>query len=180
MDKLAKLYISEIVKLHGIPVSIVSDRDPRFTFCFWPKFQKALGTTLHFSTTFHPQTDGQSERTIQTLKDILQACVLEFKDSWVKHLSLAEFAYNNSYQASIGMVPYEALYGWKCRTPICRDEVGERKLNDIELIEVTSKRIRIIRERLKTAQDRQKSYADNRRRELEFKVEDMVFFKVAP
>ena len=85
---------------------------------------------------------------------MLRACVLEFKDSWVKHLPLAEFAYNNSYQASIGMASYEALYGRKCRTPKCWDEVGERKLNDIELIEVTSKRIRIIQERLKTVQDR--------------------------
>ena len=134
---------------------------------------------MYFSTTFHPQTNGQSKRTIQILEDMLRACVLEFKYSWVKHLPLAKLAYNNSYQASIGMTPYEALYGRKCRTPICWDEVGERKLNDIELIEVTSERIRIIRESLKTAQDRQKSYADNRRRELEFKVGDMVFLKVA-
>ena len=119
-----------------------------------------MGTTLHFSTAFHPQTNSQSERTIQTLEDMLRACVLEFKDSWVKHLSLVEFAYNNSYQASIGMAPYEALYERKCRTPIYWDEVGERKLNDVELIEVTTKKIQIIRERLKTTQDRQKSYAD--------------------
>ena len=122
-----ELYVNEIVKFHGIPISIVSDRDPRFTFRFWPKLQKALGTSLHFSTTFHPQTDGQSKRTIQTLKDMLRACVLDFKESWVKYLPLAKFAYNNSYQASIGMAPYEALYGQKCRTPICWDEVGERK-----------------------------------------------------
>ena len=119
MDKLAKLYISEIVKLHGIPVSIVSDRDPRFTSRFWPKFQKVLGTTLQFSIAFHPQNDGQSERTIQTLEDMLRTCVLEFKDSWVKHLPLAEFAYNNSYRASIDLAPYKALYGQKCRTPTC-------------------------------------------------------------
>ena len=117
---------------------------------------------MHFSTAFHPQTDGQSERTIQTLKDMLRACVLEFKGSWVKYLSLVEFAYNNSYQASIGMVPFEALYGRKCRTPICWNEVGERKINNLELIEVSSEKIRIIRKRLKMAQDRQKSYADVR------------------
>ena len=108
---------------------------------------------MHFNTAFHPQIDGQSERTIQTLEDLLQACVLEFKDSWVKHLSLVKFAYNNSYQASIGMALYEALYGRKCRTPIYWDEVRERKLNDVELIEVTSKKIRIIQERFMTAQD---------------------------
>ena len=111
---------------------------------------------------------------------MLQACVLEFKDSWIKHLSLVEIAYNNSYQASIGMTLYEALYGRKCRTLICWDEVGEQKLNDMELIKVTFKKIQIIWERLKIAQDWQKSYVDTRRRELEFEVGDMVFLKVPP
>ena len=113
------------------------------------------------------------------MEDMLQACVLEFKDSWVDHLSLVEFTYNNSYQANIGMAPYQALYGRKCGTPLCWDEVCEQKLNDEELIAITSKNIRIIRERLKVAQDRQKSYADTGRRELEFEVGDMVFLKVA-
>ena len=108
-----------------------------------------MGTTLHFNTAFHPQTDAQFEKTIQTLEDMLWACVLE-----VEHLSLIEFAYNNSYQARIGMAPYEALYGRKCITPICWDKVNERKLNDVELIEKTSEKIRIIRKRLKIAQDR--------------------------
>ena len=119
LDRLAELYINEIVKLHDVPVSIVSNRDPRFTSRFWPKLQNALGTTLHFSTAFHPQTEGQSERTIQTLEDMLRACVLDFKGYWVKYLPLVEFAYNNSYQASIGMAPYKALYRRKCRTLIC-------------------------------------------------------------
>ena len=113
------------------------------------------------------------------MEDILRECVLEFKDSWVKHLSLVEFTYNNSYQASIGLTLYEALYGRKCRTLICWDEVGERKLNDVKLIKVTLENIRIIRERLKIAQDQQKSYVDTRKRELEFEVGDMVFLKVA-
>ena len=128
LEKLAQLYVDEIVRLHGVPVSIVSDRDPRFTSRFWPSLEAALGTRLHFSTTFHPQTDGQSERTIQTLEDMLRACVMEFKGSWDTHLALMEFAYNNSYQASIEMAPFEALYGRKCRTPVCWDEVGERRL----------------------------------------------------
>ena len=119
-----------------MPVSIVSDRDPRFTSRFWPKLHKALGTSLHFSTAFHPQTDGQYERTIQTLVDMLRSCILDFKDSWVKYLLLVEFAYNNSYQASIGMAPFEALYGRKYRTRVCLDEVRERKINDMELIEI--------------------------------------------
>ena len=93
---------------------------------------------------------------------------------------LAEFAYNNSYQASIGMAPFKALYGRKCRTPVCWDEVEERKINDMELIEISSEKIQIVRKRLKMAQDRQKSYADNRRRKLEFEVNDLVFLKVAP
>ena len=125
LDRLAELYINEVVKLHRVPVQIVSDRDPRFTSRFWPKLQKALSTSLHFNTVFHPQTDSQSERIIQTLEDMLQACVLDFIRSWVKYLPLVEFIYNNNYQASIGMAAYEALYRRKCRTSICWDEVGE-------------------------------------------------------
>ncbi|WRX23581.1 Integrase [Theobroma cacao] len=131
IEKLAKLYIDEIVRFHGVPVSIVSDRDLRFTSRFWQKFQDALGTNLRFSTTFHPQTDGQSERTIQTLEDMLRACVIDFTRSWDRHLPLVEFTYNNSFQSSIGMAPYEALYGRKCRTPLYWDEVGDRKLFNI-------------------------------------------------
>ncbi|EOY21332.1 Uncharacterized protein TCM_012821 [Theobroma cacao] len=116
IGKLAKLYIDKIVRLHGVLVSIVSNRDPRFTSRFWPKFQEALKTNLRFSTTFHPQTDGQSEKTIQTLEDMLWACVIDFTGSWDRHLPLVEFAYNNSFQSSIGMAPYEVLYGRKCRT----------------------------------------------------------------
>ena len=115
LEILCRLYIREIVRLHGVPVSIVSDRDPRFTAHFWKNFQKAMGTRLTMSTTFHPQTDGQSERTIQVLEDMLRACVLDHHDSREEHLPLVELAYNNSYQASIQMAPYEALYGRPCR-----------------------------------------------------------------
>ena len=111
---------------------------------------------------------------------MLRAYVLDFKRSQVKYLPLVEFAYNNNYQASTGMAPYEALYGRKCRTPICQDEVSEQKLSSEELIKVTTKKIQVIRERLKTAQDRQKSYANTRLKDLEFKVDDMVYLKVAP
>ncbi|WRX07614.1 Integrase [Theobroma cacao] len=170
IEKLAQLYIDEIVRLHGVFVSIVLDRDPRFTSRFWQRFQEALGTKLKFSTAFHPQTDGQSEKTIQTMEDMLRACVMDFLGSWDRHLPLVEFAYNNSFQSSIGMAPYEALYGRKCRTPLCWDEVGERKLASVELIELTNDKIKVIRERLKVAQDRQKSYADKRRKDLEFEM----------
>ena len=133
---------------------------------------------MHFSTAFHPQTDGQSERTIPTLEDMLRACVIEFKGSWDMHLSLMEFAYDNIYQSSIGMASFEALYGRKCRTPVCWDEVGERKLIGLELIQITLDKIQIVRDRLKIARDRQKSYADKRRRDLQFNVGDRVFLKV--
>ncbi|KAK6229056.1 hypothetical protein SCA6_018007 [Theobroma cacao] len=180
IEKLAQLYIDEIVRLHGVPVSIVSYRDPRFTSRFWPKFQEALETKLKFSTAFHPQTDGQSERTIQTMEDTLRACVVDFLGSWDRHLPLVEFAYNNSFQSSIGMAPYEALYGRKCRTPLCWDEVGEKKLVSVELIDLTNDKIKVIRKRLKVAQDRQKSCVDERRKDLEFEVDDRVFLKVSP
>ena len=111
LEKLTELYLQEIVQLHGVPESIMSDRDPRFTSRFWMSLQKTMGTKLRFSTVYHPQTNGQSKRTIHTLEDMLRACVLDFNGNWAHYLPLIEFAYNNSYQASIGMAPYEALYG---------------------------------------------------------------------
>ena len=99
-------------------MSIVSDRDPRFTSRFWESLQKALETKLQMRTAFHPQTDGQSERTIQTLEEMLRACVIEFQGTWDKYIALIEFAYNKQYHSSIGMAPYEALYGRKCRSPL--------------------------------------------------------------
>ncbi|RZB65706.1 Transposon Tf2-9 polyprotein [Glycine soja] len=119
MEKLVELYIKEVVRLHGIPSSIVSDRDPRFTSRFWASLHEALGTKLKLSSAYHPQTDGQTERTIQTLEDLLRACIIEQQGSWMDCFPLIEFTYNNSYQASIGMAPFEALYGRKCKTPIC-------------------------------------------------------------
>ena len=110
VSKLAELFVSKIVKLHGVPVSIVSDRDPRFTSRFWCSFQEALGTELHMSSMYHPQSDWQSERTIQTLEDMLRACCLDWKGSWAKYVPLIEFVYNNNYQTSIGMAPFEILY----------------------------------------------------------------------
>ena len=180
LERLAKLYIDEIVRLHGIPVSIVSDRDTRFVSQFWRSLHQAMKTKLEFSTAFHPQTDGQSERTIQTLEDMLRAYVLDLKGSWDDHLSLIEFAYNNSYQATIKMAPFEALYGRRCRTPVCWDDVGERKLLGPDIILQTTDKIQLIRKRLFTAQSRQKSYADNQKRELEIQVGNHVLLKVSP
>ncbi|KAL0539843.1 hypothetical protein IC582_024064 [Cucumis melo] len=179
-SKWAQLYMSEIVRLHGVPVSIVSDRDARFTSKFWKGLQTAMGTRLDFSTAFHPQTDGQTERLNQVLEDMLRACALEFPGSWDSHLHLMEFAYNNSYQATIGMAPFEALYGKCCRSPVCWGEVGEQRLMGPELVQSTNEAIQKIRSRMHTAQSRQKSYADVRRKDLEFEVGDKVFLKVAP
>jgi len=180
LEGLAKLYIEEIVRLHGVPVSIISDRDPRFTSRFWGSLQQALGTRLKFSTAFHPQTDGQSERTIQTLEDMLRACTLDWAGHWDEHLPLIEFAYNNSYHSSIGMAPYEALYGRPCRSPVCWSDVGERQLVGPEIVQMYAEKVDVIRQRLATAQSRQKSYADRRRRELRFEVGDHVFLKISP
>jgi hypothetical protein len=180
MEKLAELYVREVVRLHGVPISIVSDRDPRFTSKFWKKLHEALGTKLNFSTAYHPQSDGQSERTIQTLEDMLRLCVLDFKGSWIRYLPLVEFAYNNSFQATIGMAPYEALYGRKCRSPLYWDEVGEQQLLGPEMIQDTKDKVALIRKRMLTAQSRQKSYADKHRRTLEFEVGDLVYLKVSP
>ncbi|TYK21771.1 ty3-gypsy retrotransposon protein [Cucumis melo var. makuwa] len=147
--KWAQLYMSEIVRLHGVPVSIVSDRDARFTSKFWKGLQTAMGTRLDFSTTFHPQTDGQTERLNQVLEDMLRACALEFP-------------------------------GKCCRSSVCWGEVGEQRLMGPELVQSTNEAIQKIRSRMHNAQSRQKSYADVRRKDLEFDVGDKVFLKVAP
>ena len=139
-----------------------------------------MGTKLSFSTAFHPRIDGQLERVIQVLEDLLRACTLDLKGNWDDYLSLVEFAYNNSFQVSIGMTPFEGLYGRKCRSPVCWDDVGERKLLGPKLVQLTVEIFALIKKRLKTAQSRQKSYTDNRRRNLEFKVGDNVFLKVLP
>ncbi|GJT34888.1 putative reverse transcriptase domain-containing protein, partial [Tanacetum coccineum] len=151
MDRLDRLYLNEIVARHGMPILIISDRDSRFTSTFWQSIQEALGTRLDISTAYHPQTDGQSERTIQTLEEMIRACVLDFGGSWDVHLPLVEFSYNNSYHSSA--------------------EVGEGQLIGPELVQETTEKISQINDRLKAVRDRQKSYADKRRKLLEFSVE---------
>nr|GFC27792.1 putative reverse transcriptase domain-containing protein [Tanacetum cinerariifolium] len=146
--KLARIYINEIVARHGVPVSIISDRDGQFASHLWQALQEVLGTKLHMSTTYHPETDGQSERTIQTLEDMLRAYVMDFGGSWDTHLLLTE--------------------------------VGESQLIGPEIMQETTKKIIQIKERLKTARSRQKSYANKRRKPLEFKVGDRLLLKVSP
>ncbi|GJR81757.1 putative reverse transcriptase domain-containing protein [Tanacetum coccineum] len=154
MEKLARLYIDEIVAMHGVPVSIISNRDGRFTWRFWQTLQKALGTRLDMSATYHPQTDGQSKHTIQTLGDMLRACVIDFGGSWDTHLPLVEFSYNNSYHSSIRCAPFEALYGRKYRSPVLWAEIGENRLIGPELVQETTDKVVLIKERLKTVRDR--------------------------
>ncbi|GJU03199.1 putative reverse transcriptase domain-containing protein [Tanacetum coccineum] len=158
-EKLAKIYVNEIVARHGVPVSIISDRDGRFTSHLWQALQR---------------------RALWTLEDMLRACVMDFGGSWDTHLPLIEFSYNNSYHTSIKCAPFEALYGRKCRSPVIWTEVGESQLIGPEIVQETTEKIVQIKERLKTARSRQKSYADKRRKPLEFQVGDRVLLKVSP
>ncbi|GJT85269.1 putative reverse transcriptase domain-containing protein [Tanacetum coccineum] len=147
MDKLARMYLKEVVTRHGIPLSIICDRDPRFASNFWRSLQNALGTSLDMSTAYHPQTDGQSERTIQTLEDMLRACAIDF--------------------------------GKVCRSPVCWAEVGEVQLTGPEIVQETTEKIIQIKQRMQAARDRQKSYADLKRKPMEFQVGDKVMLKVS-
>ncbi|KAL4296520.1 hypothetical protein GQ457_12G014490 [Hibiscus cannabinus] len=149
-DILTELYIREVIRLHGVLTSIVSDRDPKFTSRFWKSLQKAL------------------------------ACEINFGKNWEKSIPLVEFAYNNCYQTSIQMAPFEALYGRRCKTPICWSELCENKALGPQMIQDTENQVQIIHDRLKQAFDQQKSYADTKRRDIRYEVGDKVFLKVSP
>jgi hypothetical protein len=178
--KYAEVYLDQIVRLHGIPKTIISDRGAPFVARFWEQLQSALGTKLIRSSAYHPQTDGQTERVNQILEDMLRACIIHYGTSWDKYLALAEFSYNNSYQSSLQMSPFEALYGRRCRTPLSWSETGERKIFGPDLVMEVEDRVRIIQANLKTAQSRQKSYADRRRKPLQFQIGDFVYLRVSP
>jgi hypothetical protein len=180
VSRLAELYVDNILKLHGAPRSIVSDRGPQFTTQFWKSLHASMGTKLNYSTAFHPQTEGQTEIVNQVLEDLLRACVLTYGSDWEKSLSYAEFSYNNDYQSSLKMAPFEALYGRKCRTPLMWSEVGERTFFGPATIVEAEENVAKVRENLKIAQSRQKSYADPKRRDVSFEVGDHVYLKVSP
>ncbi|GJS05307.1 putative reverse transcriptase domain-containing protein [Tanacetum coccineum] len=180
MEKLTSQYLKEVVSRHGVPVSFISDRDSKFTSHFWKSLNEALGIQLDMSTAYHPQTDGQSERTIQTLEDMLRACVMDFEKGWDIHLPLIEFSYNNSYHTCIKAAPFEVLYGHKYRSPICWAEVGDAQLTGLKIILETTEKIIQIKHRLQALRYRQRSYADKRRKPLEFQVGDKVMLKVSP
>ncbi|GKE21446.1 putative reverse transcriptase domain-containing protein, partial [Tanacetum coccineum] len=154
LEKLARMYLKEVVTRHEIHVSIICDHDPRFASNFWRSLQKALGTNLDISTAYHLQTDGQSERTVKTLEDMLRACAIDFRKGWVNHLPLVEFSYNNSYHASIKAAPFEALYGRKCRSPVCWAEVGQVQLTGPEIVQETTEKIIQIKQRMQAVRDR--------------------------
>jgi hypothetical protein len=158
----------------------VLDRGPQFVSKFWEELHKSLGTKLLHSSAYHPQTSGQTERVNQILEDMLRACVLEFPQKWDDCLPLAEFSYNNSYQESIKMAPFEALYGRRCRTPLNWSELGERWFFRPDLVKETEEKVQRIRHNLKEAQAQQKKYANKRRRPLIFQVGDHVYLKVSP
>ncbi|GJY44925.1 putative reverse transcriptase domain-containing protein [Tanacetum coccineum] len=177
MKKLMRLYMKEVVTRHGVPVSIISDRDGRFTSLFWKALHESLGTRLDISTDYHPETNGQSERTIQTLEDMLRACVIDFWKSWDRHLPLVESSYNNSYHTSIKATPFETLYG-KCRSPVRWAEVGDAQLTGPEIIHETTEKIVQIKSMIQAARDRQKSYVDLKHTPMDFQVGDRVMLKV--
>jgi hypothetical protein len=179
-SKLAELYIARIVCLHGVPKKIVSDRGTQFTSKFLEKLHESMDTKLNFSLAYHHQTDGQTERVNQILEDMLRACTLKDNQSWDKYLPYVEFSYNNSYQESIKMAPFKFLYGRKCRTPLFWNEPGENQIFGPDILQEVERQVQMVRENLKLAQSRQKSYADNRRRELRFHVGDYIYLKVLP
>jgi hypothetical protein len=178
--QLAELYMSRIVCLHEVPKKIVSDRGTQFTSKFWEWLHETLDTQLRFSSAYHPQTDSQTERVNQILEDMLRACALQYRRSWDKSLPYAMFYHNNSYQESLKMAPFEMLYGRRCRTPLFWSETGERKVFGPDILQEAKKQVHMVKENLRIAQSRHKSYADNRRRELSFEVGDFVYLKVSP
>jgi transposase InsO family protein len=146
--QLAELYILRIICLHGVPKKIVSDRGTQFTLKFWKRFHETLDTQLHFSSAYHPQTDGLTERVNQILEDMLRAYALQYGRSWDKSMSYAEFSYNNSYQESLKMAPFEMLYGHRCRTPLFCSEAGEWKVFGPDILQEAEKQVHTVRENL--------------------------------
>jgi hypothetical protein len=177
---LVELYMYQIDCLHGVPKKIVSDRGTQFTSHFWQQLHEALGTDFNFSSTYHPQIDGQTERINQILEDMLRACALQDKSGWDKRLPYAEFSYNNGYQANLKMSLFQVLYGRGCRTSLHWDQPGEKQVFGPDILLEIKENIKMVRENLMIAQSRRQSYADTRIRELSFKVGDFVYLKVSP
>jgi hypothetical protein len=176
----AELYIDRIVCLHRIPWTIISDRGAQFVARFWEQLHDSLGTKLIRSSAYHPQTDGQTERVNQILEGMLRASMIYYDKNWDKCLSLAKFSYNNSYQASLKMAPFEAFYGRRCRTPLNWSQVGEREIFGPKLVTEAEEKVKIIKSNLEAAQATQKSYHDKTRKHIQFEVGIMCTSKSHP
>jgi len=148
-EQLADLYVKHILRLHGAPTNVISDRGAIFMSRFWQSLHESIGTKLDYSTAYNPQTDGQTERVNQILEDMLRASILKYGTDWEKCLPYAEFSYNNSYQASIKMSPFEALYGQKCRTPLMWDHPVERAIFGPAKIKEAEEGVAQVKENLK-------------------------------
>ena len=179
-SQLAALYIARIVSLHGIPLEISSNRGSLFTSRYWTSFMEAFGTRLNLSSAYHPQSQGQVERVNQVLEDMLRACVLSFGMKWEDALPYAEFSYNNSYQASLKMAPFEVLYGRKCRTPLNWSGTGERPYFGPDLVHQSEELVRIVQENLKAAQYRQKSNYDPKHKEMVYQPGEHAYLRITP
>jgi hypothetical protein len=171
----AEIYIAHVLYLHGVLKTIISDRGSQFVAHFWEQLHASQRTRLIHSSSYHPQTDGQTERVNQIFKDMLRDCVLEHRGRWDLNLPWAEFSYNNSYQESLKIAPFEVLYGHRCRTPLNWIETGEKVIFRPDLVEEAEATIRCIQDNLKAAKSRQETYANKRRQPLEFKVGNHVY-----
>jgi hypothetical protein len=178
VSNIIDFYMKEIARLSGIPKTIVSDRDPKFASKFWKGLFDGFGTNLNFSTTYYPKSDGQKERVNKVIEDMIRMFVMDKPSKWEDYLHLVEFAYNNGYQASLKMSPFEVVYGKKCNTPISWDNPIDRAVVGPDLHREMEEKMIKIKQNLKAAQNRQKTYTDKGRTHREFKVGDHVFLRV--
>eukprot|EP00253_Pinus_taeda_P007770 PITA_07770 len=176
--QIAHVFMQNIFRLHGLPKTIISDRDVKFTSAFWRALFAELGTQLNFSTAYHPQTNGQTERVNQIVEDMLRACVMQKPTQWEDYLHLVEFAYNNGYHTSIQMSPFEVLYGRKCRTPTNWSSPEDKLRLGPEMLKEMEDMVKRVRTNLKAAQDQQKNFADRKRRFKEYQVGDHVYIRI--
>eukprot|EP00253_Pinus_taeda_P015903 PITA_15903 len=176
--QIAHIFMQNIFRLHGLPKNIISDRDVKFTSAFWKTLFVELGTQLSFSTAYHPQTDGQTERVNQMVEDMLRAYVMQQPTRWEDYLHLVEFAYNNGYHTSTQMSPFEVMYGRKCRTPTSWGGPEDKLSLGPEMLKEMEDMVKKVRVNLKAAQDRQKNFADRKRRFKEFQIGDHVYIRI--
>lgn len=176
--QIANVFMQNIFKLHGLPKTIISDRDVKFTSAFWRTLFEGLGTQLNFSIAYHPQTNGQTERVNQVLEDMLRSYVMQQPTRWEEYLHLVEFAYNNGYHASLQMSPFEVLYGRKCRTPSSWSGPEDRLVLGTEMLKEMEAMVKRVRVNLKVAQDRHKSFADRKRTFKEYQVGEHVYVRI--